>query len=190
MVSDKLYDAMQYAFALHGRDERKGSRVLYVTHLFSVCGLVLQDGGTLDEAIAALLHDALEDKPQETSAVEIEGRFGANVLEIVRVCTDTEPGYAGGKKEEWSLRKQRYLEHVRCTLPEMLRVSLADKVDNARSILADHARIGDELWKKFNAGRDQQLWYYTELRDAYEQVGVKGPLMDEFRMLVEQIRQL
>jgi (p)ppGpp synthase/HD superfamily hydrolase len=184
-VDDQLYAAMEYAFALHGRDARKASAVPYMTHLYSVCGLVLQDGGSLEQGIAALLHDALEDKPDLTNAEEIERRFGPGVLEIVRACTDTEPGYEGGPKQPWQLRKEQYLLHVRATEPELLRVSVADRVDNARAILMDHARLGEGLWRRFNAGKEQQKWYYASLLEAYEQAGVTGPLFDELRGLVK-----
>ena len=189
-VDDQLYAAMEYAFALHGRDARKASAVPYMAHLYSVCGLVLQDGGSLEEGIAALLHDALEDKPELTSAEEIERRFGPRVLELVRACTDTEPGYEGGQKQPWKVRKDRYILHVRAARPELLRVSVADRVDNARAILMDHARLGEGLWPRFNAGKEQQKWYYASLLEAYEQAGVRGPLLDELRGLVRELLAL
>src|SRR5574340_1053492 len=189
-VSPRLYQALQFVFALHGHDSRKASPVPYLAHLLSVCALVQQDGGDEDEAIAALLHDALEDKPEETSREDILERFGGRVLALVEAATDTRVGYAGGPKEPWQLRKQRYLEHVRLADPSMLRVGLADKVDNARSILADHTRIGDRLWERFNRGRADQQWYYTQAVKAFEAAGCRGPLLDELKRLVELISRL
>ena len=106
-----------------------------------------------DEAIAALLHDALEDHATEISREDIAKRFGAEVLAIVEACTDTPIDYQGGSKPDWRKRKTAYLEHLRKARPEKLRVALADKLDNVRSILADYRHIGDTLWTRFNAGK-------------------------------------
>ncbi|MBP6177958.1 MAG: HD domain-containing protein [Anaerolineales bacterium] len=187
-ITSRLHEALQFTFKLHGRDARKESNVPYVAHLLSVCALVQQDGGSEDEAIAALLHDALEDKAEQTSRAEIAALFGDHVVALIEVSIDTPPDYEGGEKPPWRQRKEAYLAHVRSTNPDLLRVTIADKVDNARAILADYLRIGDELWKRFNAGREDQLWYYENSVLAYEAAGYKGPLLEELRRLVDQIR--
>lgn len=158
-----------------------------MAHLLSVCAMVQQDGGDEDEAIAALLHDALEDKPEETNRSEIAELFGPRVLTIIESSTDTPSDYTGGEKPPWRQRKEGYLAHVRSEDPGLLRVTIADKVDNARSMLADHQRLGDELWKRFNAGKKDQYWYYSSCIAAYESAGYKGPLLEELRRLVEEI---
>lgn len=161
---------------------------LYLAHLLSVCALVQQDGGDEDEAIAALLHDALEDKPEETNRNEILELFGEQVLTIIKSSIDTPPSYEGGVKPPWRKREQEYLAHIRAINPNLLRVTIADKVDNARAILADYQRLGDDVWKQFNAGKEDQLWYYKNCVSAYETAGYRGPLLDELRRLVTQIR--
>jgi (p)ppGpp synthase/HD superfamily hydrolase len=188
-ITPRLYEALQLTFQLHGRDVRKASTVPYMAHLLSVCALVQQDGGDEDEAIAALLHDALEDKPDQISRAEIRARFGQHVLDIIECSVDTPSDYAGGPKPPWRERKEAYLAHVRGADPRLLRVSIADKIDNVRAMLADHHRVGDQLWKRFKAGRADQLWYYEGAVQAYEAAGYRGTLLDELRQLVAKLRQ-
>ncbi len=193
-ISSRLYDALDYTFDLHGRDVRKGSEIPYMAHLLSVCALVQQDGGDEDEAIAALLHDALEDKPEKTSRGDISKLFGTRVLAIIEIATDTPPDYkSGDKKPPWRQRKEAYLERVRREDPNLLRVTIADKIDNARAILSDYRRIGDEIWERFNAGRDEQIWYYQSAIDAYREAGYnynKGALLEDLQQLVVQLSKL
>lgn len=189
-ISQRLYQAVEFTFNLHGRDARKASQVPYLAHLLSVCAMVQMDGGDEDEAIAALLHDALEDKPQETDRQEIRELFGERVVTLINASIDVPLDYTGGAKPPWHQRKEAYLAHVRSVDPRLLRVTIADKVDNARSILADYQRLGDGLWKRFNVGKTEQLWYYTSCVEAYESAGLQGPLLDELRRLVDQIRTL
>lgn len=186
-VSPRLYQAMEYVFRIHGTDARKQSEVPVMAHLFSVCALVQYDGGDEDEAIAALLHDSLEDKPQETSRQEIRTLFGDRVLALIDAATDTPADYAGGAKPPWRQRKEEYLRHVRQTDPSRLRVTVADKVDNDRAILADYRRLGEGLWQRFNAGKADQLWYYRSAAEAYHLAGVRSALLDELVRLVQEL---
>ena len=189
-LSPRLYQALELAFRLHGRDARKSSQVPVLAHLLSVCGLVLYDGGDEDEAIAALLHDTLEDKPGEISRAELAQRFGNRVLTLIETATDTPPDFAGGAKPPWRQRKEAYLQHVRQSAPALLRVTIADKIDNVRALLADHRREGDQLWRRFNAGKADQLWYYQSVVEACEAAGANGPLFDELRRLVGELGML
>ena len=189
-LTSRLYEAVRLTVDLFGRDARKSSLVPALSHLFSVCALVQLDGGDEDEAIAALLHDTLEDKPQLITRKQIQKRFGARVLEIIEVSTDTPQDYQGGPKPPWRDRKQAYLDHARKTDPTLLRVTVADKVDNLRAILADHQRIGVELWQRFNAGQTDQVWYYQEAVKAYEQAGFQSPLLTELTRMVAELSTL
>jgi len=186
-ISNQLFEALNFTFQLHGRDARKGGNIPYMAHLLSVCALVQQDGGDEEEAIAALLHDALEDKPHDVNREELKQRFGEKVLLMIELATDTPPDYAGGVKPPWRKRKEQYLEHVRSSRPELLRVTLADKVDNARAIYGDFQRLGNDLWERFNAGRDDQFWYYSNAVEAFKAAGVSGPLLRELQDLVKKI---
>lgn len=190
IVTPKFLDALNYAMHLHQADLRKGTKIPYITHLLGVCALVLSDGGSEDEAIAALLHDALEDHPEETSRQLIGERFGPAVLEIVVACTDTPPDYSGGIKPPWRQRKTAYIEHVRKLKATEWRVPLADKLDNLRSVVADYRQIGDTVWSRFKAGKADQLWLYRSLAPAFREAGAQGFLADEFEWNVKEIQHL
>lgn len=190
MTAARLQDAFTLAARVHAGDLRKGTRIPYLAHLLGVCALVLSHGGDEDEGIAALLHDVLEDHPEAVTRGQIAVRFGGRVLAIVEQCTDTPPDWAGGKKPPWRARKEAYVARVRTSGPELLRVSLADKVDNARAILADYRDLGPALWERFSAGEDEQLWYYESLVDAYAAAGVTGALLGELARVVAELRRL
>lgn len=190
IATPRFLDALSYAVRLHGADIRKGSSVPYVAHLLGVCALVLLDGGTEDEAVAALLHDALEDHPDTASREGIGERFGTRVLTIVEACSDTPLDYKGGPKPPWKGRKRAYLERLEGAGPEERRVSLADKLDNARSILAEYRAHGDLLWPRFNAGKEDQLWFYRSLRRILAGTGAQGFLADEFRRTVAEMEKV
>jgi (p)ppGpp synthase/HD superfamily hydrolase len=152
----------------------------------SVAALVLEDGGDEDEAIAALLHDALEDCADVVSASDLEEQFGPRVRDLVIACTDTPPDYAGGRKPDWTTRKTAYIASIaHGDVP--MRVSLADKVHNARSILRDHRTSGEAVWERFSATRAQTLWYYNALIDAYRSAGASGFLLDELERTIRAI---
>jgi GTP pyrophosphokinase len=189
-VGEKFRQALESAATLHAADIRKGSHIPYVAHLLNVCGLVLTDGGDEDEAIAALLHDALEDHPEAASAASLEVTFGARVRVLVEGSTDTPPDYKGGPKPPWRERKLRYVDHIRTAVPRDLRVSLADKLDNARAILADYREIGEALWDRFNAPKADQLWYYRSLVTAFRDAGVRSPMVGELDRTVSTLEEL
>lgn len=159
---------------------RKSSQTPYLAHLLGVCALVLADKGTEVEAIAALLHDALEDHPDITSPEEIAQRYGLDVLELVESCTDTPPTYRGGPKPPWRFRKEAYLAHLEVATESARRIALADKLDNLRSMMADFQMAGDALWSRFNAGRDEQVWFFAALRELFQRAGPAGLLQREF----------
>ena len=162
-LTDRMPEAVVYAFELHRRQRRRGSGRPYVAHLLGVAALVLEHGGVEDQAIAALLHDALEDQGDRTSAEEIGQRFGPRVRRIVEACSDstTRP------RPPWHGRKRSYLERLAGADPDTLLVSLADKLYNARTIADDRLLVGERVWDRFGAGRDDQLWYYRSLADLF-----------------------
>ena len=151
--------ALAYASALHRTQVRKETGVPYVSHLLAVAALVLESGeaGHEDVAIAALLHDAIED--QGVSADELAARFGDRVASIVRECTDTDEH----PKPPWRPRKEAYLAHLESASHDALVVTAADKVHNCRATLHDLRAAGPSTWSRFNAGPTDQLWYYDSL---------------------------
>jgi (p)ppGpp synthase/HD superfamily hydrolase len=155
---------MLFTYDLHATQRRKGPEpaVPYLGHLLGVCSIVIEDGGDEDEAIAALLHDAVEDAGGQPTLDQIRARFGENVASIVEQCSDTDQA----DKPPWLERKTAYLSHLKdpATPESVLRVSAADKLQNARALLDDYRRIGDELWARFTTGSaSDQLWYYNSL---------------------------
>jgi (p)ppGpp synthase/HD superfamily hydrolase len=188
MLSARFDVALAFASRLHAGQLRKGTLIPYVSHLLSVAGLVLEYGGNEDEAIAALLHDAIEDQGGAATREIIRRLFGDAVTEIVNGCTDTEVS----PKPPWRERKEAYVAHIREAAPSVLLVSAADKLHNARSILADLRAVGDEVWSRFKGGREGTLWYYRALVQAYRagSAGGAGPLIDELDRVVSEIEQL
>ena len=178
-------EAFAYAAGLHRAQTRKGTRVPYVAHLLGVAALVLEDGGDDEEAIAALLHDAAEDHGGRARLDDIRTRFGERVSRIVEGCSDS----LAVPRPPFAERKRQYLERVRTEAGDVIRVSLADKVYNARVILAELRFYGDALWERFDPGRDEQLWYYEELARVFRDVG-SGPMVAELEHLVEHLQRL
>jgi GTP pyrophosphokinase len=162
LYSRRFVDALTAAASMHGAQRRKGSDVPYIAHLLGTCAIALEYGADEDEAIAALLHDAIEDVQPTDAARATVASFGERVLAIVVGCTDADTH----PKPPWRERKQRYIDHLREADASVLLVSAADKLHNARSLVADLRRVGDALWDRFNAGRDETLWYYRSVIDA------------------------
>jgi len=166
-LTERFEEALVYSTQLHASQKRKAANIPYIAHLLGVTSLVLEDGGNEDEAIAALLHDAVEDQGGEKTLDEIRRRFGERVAMIVQGCTDsyTLP------KPPWQERKDNYIDHLRHAIPEVRRVSLADKLYNARAILKTYRQIGEITWERFNGGRVGTLWYYRTLVSIFKQTG-------------------
>ncbi len=184
MLTPRFDKALAFASDLHRQQVRKGSNAPYVSHLLAVCSLVIENGGSEDQAIGALLHDAAEDQGGAAALEAIRERFGAAVAEIVKDCTDSweEP------KPAWRQRKEAYLASLDTKPSTSLLVSLADKVHNARSILFDVRAHGGDVWTRFTGGHDGSLWYYGELSRFFLRA-MRGPLADELSRTVIAIRE-
>lgn len=199
--AEALPAAIAFAAEAHATQTRKRAaddprpRAPYVSHLLGVAGIVIEDLGTATDAVAALLHDTIEDCIADRPAIrdEIRARFGDEVLAIVEACT-------GPKKEEpgmgeFRLRKQVYLEHLAAERHVgAIRVSLADKVHNARCTVNDLEIDGPAMWTRFNAGADDQLWWYSSLASAYSDHADAGRADEaraaELSRLVARMRHL
>lgn len=178
----RLASAMTYAALIHGTQKRKGTNIPYVSHLMSVSALVMEFGGDEDQAIAGMLHDALEDVGHEHETI-IRTNYGSRVADIVRACTD---GVPGQKRDEtdWRERKENYLRHLADVDTASLLVSACDKLHNARAIVAD-LRAGRDVFRLFHAGRDETLWYYRSLVEIFERrLGPKDPVVKELAVAV------
>jgi (p)ppGpp synthase/HD superfamily hydrolase len=182
---EKFENALIYATQLHRDQTRKGSEVPYITHLLAVAAIVGENDGTENEVVAALLHDAPEDRGGKDRLEDIRVRYGDEVAEIVDGCTDTYED----PKPEWRPRKEAYVAHVAEAPPSVRLVSAADKLHNARSIRADLRAVGNELWDRFTGGREGTLWYYRALVEAYAGVG-SNPIVEELDRVVREIEAL
>jgi (p)ppGpp synthase/HD superfamily hydrolase len=186
MQTDRFKAALCYATDLHAEQIRKGSGVPYVAHLLGVTSLVLEYGGTEDEAIAALLHDAVEDQGGPETRLKIAEKFGENVAQIVDGCTDSDLT----PKPPWRERKEVYINHLEEASPSIRLVSSCDKLYNARSILADYRIMGDQIWERFKGGKkDGTLWYYQSLISHFKKTG-NHPVYDELERTVNEILRL
>jgi GTP pyrophosphokinase len=184
-LSDRFGSALTLAHELHAGQVRKGTAIPYVSHVLAVAGIVLDHGGDEDEAIAALLHDAVEDCGGAPVLAEIRHLFGDRVAGIVAACSDTDQI----PKPPWQARKEAYLAHLRDAPASVRLVSAADKLHNARAILADYREIGEALWARFNATKAQTLWYYRALVEAFVAHG-SSSLVLELARTVEEIERL
>jgi (p)ppGpp synthase/HD superfamily hydrolase len=176
VLGERFTRAVAYAVELHATQARKATGIPYLSHLLAVCSLVLEDGGGEDEAIAALLHDGPEDQGGQSVLDEIQRRFGADVARMVDGLSDT----LESPKPPWRERKEHYIGRARGEPASVLRVSLADKLHNLRSIAAD----GDGVWARFNAGKPEQAWYYRSLLQVFEERIAESVNLPEFRRLV------
>ncbi len=194
LLTERFDAALRYATAHHARQLRKGTPIPYAAHLLAVASLVLEMHGDEDEAIGALLHDVVEDGGGSAALTYIEQTFGSAVAGIVLANSDSIAG--PGEKDDWQARKHAYIAAFPRKSPAALRVSLADKLHNARSILTDYRTHGDALWARFNQGRGVGMRvYYRELAAAFERererMGVQAqPFVDELRRVVDAITAL
>ncbi len=185
LLSDRFERAFIYANRLHASQLRNSTDVPYITHLMSVAGIVADFGGDEDQIIAGLLHDVVEDQGGAPRLAEIEAQFGSRVARMVSDCTDADVQ----PKPPWRERKERYIAHLAEALPESLLISAADKLHNARSIVADLRRQGPASFDKFTGGRDGTLWYYEAMVEGLSR-RAPAALVDELRRTVSAMREL
>jgi (p)ppGpp synthase/HD superfamily hydrolase len=185
VVGDRFVAAVAEAVRLHAHQARKSSSVPYVSHLLAVAGLVLEHGGDEDQAIAALLHDGPEDQGGEATLAAISEQFGPRVGAIVAACSDT----FVTPKPPWRARKEAYIAHLDDAGTDVWPVTLADKVHNARTIVADLRAAGPTTLDRFTGGREGTVWYYGTLAERLSTLA-PGPLADELVALAAEMRAL
>lgn len=165
----KYYEALSFAANLHDGQTRKGSGIPYLTHLMTVSSYVFEFGGSVDQAIAGLLHDAIEDQGDKTNLQEIEKLFGDEVSRIVKACTDTE----SIPKPPWKERKAAYLNQLKNKDHVLKLVIACDKLHNAQCIVRDVTLYGDEVWRRFGAKPPEILWYYEGITEGLNDLDSK-----------------
>jgi len=177
--------ALLFANRKHAGQIRKGTPAPYISHLMGVAGLVLEAGGDEDLAIAALLHDVVEDCGGAPMLREVRRRFGKRVAHVVEGCTDTDQN----PKPPWRQRKETYIKHLRTANADVRLVSAADKVHNLRHILTDYYEGGEAIWERFNGKREGTLWYYRSLLREFRRNGTNR-LVRELERVVTELETL
>ncbi len=181
----RFEQAAVYTAKLHANQVRKGTFIPYVSHLLAVTAIALEHGANEDEAIGALLHDAVEDAGGRPRLDDIRARFGEAVAEIVAGCTDADTI----PKPAWRERKERYIAHLEAATKSTLLVSCSDKLHNVRSIVAD-LRAGIDVWSRFTGGKSGTLWYYRALVEAFGGRNVPPRLLAELTRNVVEMESL
>jgi (p)ppGpp synthase/HD superfamily hydrolase len=184
-LSHQFEKGLTYATRIHGGQLRKKTRIPYIAHIIGVAAIAMEYGANETEAIAALLHDAVEDCGGAKRLRDIERKFGKKVARIVDGCTDTDRT----PKPPWLERKKAYVAHVRhAPMPTKL-VSASDKLHNVRAILTDYRKEGERLWSRFNGGKQGALWYYRALVNAFTGKRIE-PLVQELNRTLTQLELL
>jgi len=188
-LSRRFYFALQFASELHCRDRRKGTTIPYIAHLMSVCALVLEAGGDEDQAITALLHDAIEKHGGPSTLSTIRELFGTRVADALEFCSDG-TAIDPAKARDWRGTKQGYLEHLRNANEDALFVAAADKLHNARAMLSDEREMGKKSWSRFKAPKEDQLWLYDAIIEILRQRAAPTTLVNELSWVVAELRDL
>ncbi len=183
-LSSRFVQAVELALQWHGGQRRKVSGGPYVAHLLRVAAIVLEHGADEDEAIAALLHDAVEDQGGAAAGEEIRRRFGDRVAAIVSGCSDTDQT----PKPPWRARKEAHVAQLAAAPASVRLVVAADKLDNARALLDDRLALGESVWGHFRGGREGTLWYYRAVVAALEKAG-SNALVEQLDRVVGQLAE-
>lgn len=186
MLTDRIAQALALAVEAHEGQKRKGTDIPYIAHPMGVASIALEHGADEELTMAALLHDTVEDGGPEY-AQRIRQQFGDRVADIVEDCTDGMPD-ATGKKEDWNIRKERYITHLAGACDDVLLVSGSDKLHNARAIVEDLLRIGPKVFERFTATPAQTIWYYKALADIFDRRG--APIAKTLSDTVQRMKQL
>jgi (p)ppGpp synthase/HD superfamily hydrolase len=185
MLSPKFEEALVFAVRLHSNQKRKVSNTPFVLHLLNVCAIILEDGGTEDEAIAGLLHDAVEDQGGLETLENIKSNFGEVIAQIVMECSETHLT----PKPPWEERKVNSIAKMKNVSGSAIRVILADKIHNVQSIIREYQKYGKPIWDSFKGGREGTIWYYKEVL-AVLASRTESHLITELKLTVEHLEKL
>jgi (p)ppGpp synthase/HD superfamily hydrolase len=183
MLSSRFSQALVYAADAHQEQTRKGTRVPYVAHVLAVAALALENGANEDEAIAALLHDTVEDCGGLPRLADVRERFG--VADIVMGCSDS----SETPKPPWRERKETYLHDLDQASPSVLLVSACDKLHNVRSLLVSVRNDGEAAWARFKGGKEGTLWYYRAALATLKRCGVSPRLTHELEISLDELHR-
>ena len=186
-LTDNFHQAMKFANKMHKDAARKSTSIPYICHPIGVASLVIEAGGDEEQIISALLHDVAEDCGGEKALKKIRKKFGPRVERIVRGCSDSlteDPD----KKDPWKIRKENHIKHLKTADADVLIVTAADKLHNARSIVTDLQIHGEELWERFNSDKDSIFWYYQEIFNTLEAKQVTPVLLVPLKNAIDMMQ--
>jgi len=186
MQLNKLCPALALAIEAHQGQVRKSTNIPYISHPMAVASIALEFGASEEQAIAALLHDTIEDGGNKYANI-IKAQLGDHVHGLVQGCTDGSPDHTG-KKTAWLERKTAYLEHLQEATDEVLLVSCSDKLHNARAIVSDLINEGPSVFDRFSSTTEQTLWYYRQLATIFN--NRKAPPAKALEAAVSQMEAL
>lgn len=181
----RIVEAFAFAQKVHADHTRKGADVPYITHVMAVAAIVGEHGGDEDTFIAALLHDAVEDGDGYTTLAQIRAQFGAHVADMVEACSDA----FEKPKPNWRERKERFIASMCTAVPKVRLIVAADKLHNLCATIGDYRSLGEEVWRKFNGGRDGTLWYYAAIAQTLAD-GWDHPLIEDLVAGVEELHEI
>ena len=187
-IDKKKYKrALDFAYKIHFKQVRKDTQIPYFTHLVSVSNYVIENGGTTDEAIGGLLHDAVEDQGGAKVLKKIKKLFGAKVAKIVDECSDTD----AVPKPPWLERKKKYISDIKTKDQSSILVSLCDKLHNGICIVNDYKRVGNKVWNRFNGSPKEVSWYYESLHQEFAK-HLKGYklLQNNYLSVIKEIKKI
>lgn len=184
-LSEEFLEAFEFTFNLHKDQVRKGSEIPYMSHLMGVTALVLEDGGNETEAIAALLHDSVEDQGGLATLKIIQRKFGNGVAGLVEFCTDS----METPKPPWKDRKLAVINKVSSAGDSEYKIMLADKLHNLRTIKTIAETSGNDIWERFTGGHEGSLWYYRQLLSRFQLRG-DHPYLREIEAILDYLEAI
>lgn len=190
MISDKVNLALKVASRAHRDQMRKGTDIPYISHPVAVAMIVSEYTTDEDTIVASILHDILEDvEPTVYSETDMRNDFGDEVVKIVKDVSEDKT--AGEPEKPWIERKKGYLAHLDSLENEKpLIVSTADKIHNLTDILEEYERIGDSIWQKFNASKNDELWFYTEFLKIIDKKQIPEQMKNDLALLVDRLKNI
>lgn len=187
---NKLSEAFEFANQVHKDQVRTGSGAPYICHIIQVCGLVLEYGGSVDDAKGALFHDIFEDHGHKFKPEDVALKFGQKCVDIALECSDCVVTKENEKKAPWHERKTKYLESISAKSNSAKLVTCADKIHNMRTTISDYNLMGKEVWNKFNASEADTKWYYNAIYEELKSSGFDNRIMYEFKNTVDKLTEL
>lgn len=188
--SPRINDAIRTAAIAHEGQYRKGSKTPFISHPIAVALITQKYIDDEDTVIAALLHDVLEDVPEQVySRADMLRDFGPEIVGIVEAVT--EPDINEPTKEAWRQRKQGYIDHLAEIYDiRPLIISCSDKIHNMSEIIREHKGSGGAIWNAFHVSRNYEIWFYETVLEMLRQKVLPVEALEEYTELLKELKKL